>query len=108
MVHGYSLGRTTPLARVIGRTTPTLDPRGRFSPATSAYVYFLRSEGLLNGLVAVKHWASSDESAHMNFAFDLTETSRADEPRRSGHRLTAPARRTVAEVDGPLRADEDR
>ena len=37
--------------------------------AAFAYVYFLRSKGLLHGLAAGTNWVFRDESCHMNFAF---------------------------------------
>jgi len=53
---------------------------GLFFFAAFAYVYFLRSKGLLNGLAAGTNWVFRDESAHMNFAFEVVETVRAEEP----------------------------
>ena len=53
---------------------------GLFFFAAFAYVYFLRSKGLLNGLAAGTNWVFRDESAHMNFAFDVIDTVRAEEP----------------------------
>lgn len=53
---------------------------GLFFFAAFAYVYFLRSKGLLNGLAAGTNWVFRDESAHMSFAFDVIDTVRAEEP----------------------------
>ncbi len=53
---------------------------GLFFFAAFAYVYFLRSKGLLNGLAAGTNWVFRDESAHMNFAFDVIDTVRTEEP----------------------------
>ncbi len=53
---------------------------GLFFYAAFAYVYFLRSKGLLNGLAAGTNWVFRDESMHMNFAFEVIETVRAEEP----------------------------
>ncbi len=53
---------------------------GLFFFAAFAYVYFLRSKGLLNGLAAGTNWVFRDESAHMNFAFEVVNTVRAEEP----------------------------
>jgi len=53
---------------------------GLFFFAAFAYVYFLRSKGLLNGLAAGTNWVFRDESMHMNFAFAVIETVRAEEP----------------------------
>lgn len=53
---------------------------GMFFYAAFAYVYFLRSRGLLNGLATGTNWVFRDESAHMNFAFDVIKTVRKEEP----------------------------
>lgn len=53
---------------------------GLFFFAAFAYVYFLRSKGLLNGLAAGTNWVFRDESAHMSFAFDVIDTVRNEEP----------------------------
>ena len=47
---------------------------GLFFFAAFAYVYFLRSKGLLNGLAAGTNWVFRDESCHMNFAFEVVNT----------------------------------
>jgi len=53
---------------------------GLFFFAAFAYVYFLRSRGLLHGLAAGTNWVFRDESAHMAFAFDVVKTVRREEP----------------------------
>lgn len=53
---------------------------GLFFFAAFAYVYFLRSKGLLHGLAAGTNWVFRDESAHMAFAFDVVKTVRQEEP----------------------------
>jgi ribonucleoside-diphosphate reductase beta chain len=53
---------------------------GLFFFAAFAYVYFLRSRGLLHGLAAGTNWVFRDESAHMAFAFKVVDTVRAEEP----------------------------
>lgn len=53
---------------------------GMFFFAAFAYVYFLRSRGLLDGLAAGTNWVFRDESMHMNFAFRVVETAREEEP----------------------------
>ena len=53
---------------------------GLFFFAAFAYVYFLRSKGLLNGLASGTNWVFRDESAHMNFAFEVVNTVRAEQP----------------------------
>jgi ribonucleoside-diphosphate reductase beta chain len=53
---------------------------GLFFFAAFAYVYFLRSKGLLHGLAAGTNWVFRDESCHMAFAFEVVETVRREEP----------------------------
>ncbi len=53
---------------------------GLFFFGAFAYVYFLRSKGLLNGLAAGTNWVFRDESAHMRFAFEVIETVRREQP----------------------------
>jgi len=53
---------------------------GLFFFAAFAYVYFLRSKGLLNGLAAGTNWVFRDESMHMNFAFEVIRTVRREQP----------------------------
>ncbi len=53
---------------------------GLFFFAAFAYVYFLRSKGLLNGLAAGTNWVFRDESCHMNFAFEVIDQIRNEEP----------------------------
>lgn len=53
---------------------------GLFFFAAFAYVYFLRSKGLLNGLASGTNWVFRDESCHMNFAFEVVNTVREEHP----------------------------
>ena len=53
---------------------------GLFFFGAFAYVYFLRSRGLLPGLASGTNWVFRDESAHMAFAFEVLRTVRAEEP----------------------------
>jgi ribonucleoside-diphosphate reductase beta chain len=53
---------------------------GLFFFGAFAYVYFLRSRGLLHGLAAGTNWVFRDESAHMSFAFEAVKTIRREEP----------------------------
>ena len=50
---------------------------GLFFYGAFAYVYFLRSRGLLNGLASGTNWVFRDESMHMAFAFDVVDVVRA-------------------------------
>ncbi|GAA0207547.1 ribonucleotide-diphosphate reductase subunit beta [Saccharothrix mutabilis subsp. mutabilis] len=53
---------------------------GLFFYGAFAYVYWLRSRGLLQGLATGTNWVFRDESMHMNFAFGVVDTVRAEEP----------------------------
>ena len=53
---------------------------GLFFFGAFAYVYFLRSRGLLPGLAAGTNWVFRDESAHMAFAYQVLDTVRQEEP----------------------------
>ncbi len=53
---------------------------GLFFFAAFAYVYFLRSRGLLNGLAAGTNWVFRDESGHIAFAFEVIRVARQEEP----------------------------
>jgi ribonucleoside-diphosphate reductase beta chain len=53
---------------------------GLFFFGAFAYVYFLRSRGLLHGLSGGTNWVFRDESAHMEFAFEVVATVRREEP----------------------------
>ncbi|MCP3169699.1 ribonucleotide-diphosphate reductase subunit beta [Myxococcus qinghaiensis] len=53
---------------------------GLFFFAAFAYVYFLRSKGLLNGLAAGTNWVFRDESSHMAFAYECITVARKEEP----------------------------
>ena len=53
---------------------------GLFFFAAFAYVYFLRSKGLLNGLASGTNWVFRDESFHIHFAFAVIDVIRKEEP----------------------------
>ncbi|HPF13288.1 MAG: ribonucleotide-diphosphate reductase subunit beta [Planctomycetes bacterium] len=53
---------------------------GLFFFAAFAYVYFLRSKGLLNGLASGTNWVFRDESCHMAFAYEVVRTVREEDP----------------------------
>ena len=53
---------------------------GLFFFAAFAYVYFLRSKGLLAGLASGTNWVFRDESMHMAFAMEVIQTVRKEEP----------------------------
>jgi ribonucleoside-diphosphate reductase beta chain len=53
---------------------------GLFFFGAFAYVYFLRSRGLLHGLAGGTNWVFRDESAHMAFAFEVVKIVHEEEP----------------------------
>ncbi|MEV5494415.1 ribonucleotide-diphosphate reductase subunit beta [Nonomuraea fuscirosea] len=53
---------------------------GLFFYGAFAYVYWFRSRGLLSGLATGTNWVFRDESMHMEFAFSVVDTVRAEEP----------------------------
>lgn len=53
---------------------------GLFFFGAFAYVYYLRSRGLLQGLASGTNWVFRDESCHMAFAFEVIRTAREEEP----------------------------
>jgi len=71
---------------------------GLFFFGAFAYVYFLRSRGLLHGLAAGTNWVFRDESAHMRFAFEVVSTIRREEPELFDASLTADVQAMIAEA----------
>lgn len=55
----------------------------------SAYVYYLRSRGLLHGLAVGTNWVFRDESGHMVFAFEVIRVARKEEPELFDEHLKA-------------------
>ncbi|WP_116070634.1 ribonucleotide-diphosphate reductase subunit beta [Asanoa ferruginea] len=81
---------------------------GLFFYGAFAYVYFLRSRGLLHGLASGTNWVFRDESMHMAFAFDVVDVVRAEEPDLFDDEMAASVRRMLAEaVDCEAQFAED-
>ncbi|MBB6629620.1 ribonucleotide-diphosphate reductase subunit beta [Nocardioides sp. KIGAM211] len=81
---------------------------GLFFYGAFAYVYFLRSRGLLNGLASGTNWVFRDESMHMAFAFDVVDTVREEEPDLFDDELAARVREMITEaVDAEAQFAED-
>ena len=81
---------------------------GLFFYGAFAYVYFLRSRGLLHGLASGTNWVFRDESMHMAFAFDVVDTVRQEEPELFDDDLVAQVREMLAEaVDCEAQFAED-
>ncbi len=71
---------------------------GLFFYGAFAYVYWLRSRGLLNGLASGTNWVFRDESMHMQFAFSAVDTIRAEEPSLFDEDLTGQVTRMMEEA----------
>ncbi|MGV3562844.1 MAG: ribonucleotide-diphosphate reductase subunit beta [Nocardioides sp.] len=81
---------------------------GLFFYGAFAYVYFLRSRGLLNGLASGTNWVFRDESMHMAFAFDVVDTVREEEPDLFDDELAAQVRQMLVDgVDAEAQFAED-
>ncbi|WJK32404.1 ribonucleotide-diphosphate reductase subunit beta [Solwaraspora sp. WMMA2065] len=71
---------------------------GLFFYGAFAYVYFLRSRGLLHGLASGTNWVFRDESMHMAFAFEVVDTVRAEEPDLFDSEMEQQVRQMLAEA----------
>ncbi len=81
---------------------------GLFFFAAFAYVYYLRSRGLLHGLATGTNWVFRDESAHIAFALEVVKTIRAEEPELFDADFAREARAMLSEaVEAETRFAED-
>jgi ribonucleoside-diphosphate reductase beta chain len=71
---------------------------GLFFFGAFAYVYFLRSRGLLPGLASGTNWVFRDESAHMAFAFAVIDTVRQEQPELFDAQWAAEVRSMIDEA----------
>jgi len=71
---------------------------GLFFYAAFAYIYYLRSRGLLHGLASGTNWVFRDESGHMAFAFEVVRTVRAEEPELFDDSLRAQVEQMLEEA----------
>ncbi len=71
---------------------------GLFFYGAFAYVYWLRSRGLLGGLATGTNWVFRDESMHMEFAFSVVDTVRAEEPELFDDKLSAEVTQMIEEA----------
>jgi ribonucleoside-diphosphate reductase beta chain len=71
---------------------------GLFFFGAFAYVYFLRSRGLLPGLAAGTNWVFRDESAHMAFAFEVLRTVRRESPELFDEEWAANVRQMISDA----------
>ncbi len=81
---------------------------GLFFFAAFAYVYFFRSRGMLHGLAAGTNWVFRDESAHLEFAFEVVNTVREQHPGMFDDRMQQQVTQMMREaVDAELQFSED-
>jgi ribonucleoside-diphosphate reductase beta chain len=81
---------------------------GLFFFAAFAYVYFFRSRGMLHGLAAGTNWVFRDESAHLEFAFEVVNTVREQHPGMFDERMQQQVTQMMREaVDCELQFSED-
>ncbi len=81
---------------------------GLFFFGAFAYVYYLRSRGLLHGLASGTNWVFRDESGHMAFAFEVIRVAREEEPDLFDDELKAQIVQMLSEaVDCECRFSED-
>jgi ribonucleoside-diphosphate reductase beta chain len=71
---------------------------GLFFFAAFAYVYFMRSKGLLNGLASGTNWVFRDESMHMQFALEVVDAVRREEPELFDDALVADVHRMLTDA----------
>jgi ribonucleoside-diphosphate reductase beta chain len=71
---------------------------GLFFFAAFAYVYFLRSKGLLHGLASGTNWVFRDESMHMAFSLEVVKNIRREEPDLFDESLTGSIYRMLEEA----------
>ena len=60
---------------------------GLFFFGAFAYVYYLRSKGLLSGLASGTNWVFRDESCHINFAMKVIDIAREEQPELFDERM---------------------
>ena len=81
---------------------------GLFFYAAFAYVYFMRSKGLLNGLASGTNWVFRDESAHMEFGLEVVRKTREEYPHLFDARMEEQVTQMVQEaVDCETQFAED-
>ena len=81
---------------------------GLFFFAAFAYVYFFRSRGMLHGLAAGTNWVFRDESAHLEFAFEVVNTVREQHPELFDSRMESQVTEMMREaVDAELQFSQD-
>lgn len=81
---------------------------GLFFFGAFAYVFYLRSRGLLPGLASGTNWVFRDESAHMEFAFECVRTIREEEPELFDAELEQQVRQMLEEaIDCEMQFAED-
>jgi ribonucleoside-diphosphate reductase beta chain len=81
---------------------------GLFFFAAFAYVYFLRSKGLLTGLASGTNWVFRDESMHMNFALQVFRQVKDEYPDLVTEELAVQLRQMIRDaVDCEMQFADD-
>ena len=81
---------------------------GLFFFAAFAYVYYLRSRGLLQGLASGTSWVFRDESAHIEFALEVISIVRRERPDLFDHNFARQVTEMISDaVDCELSFAED-
>lgn len=69
---------TTPESKLMNLLTFACAVEGLFFFGAFAYVFYLRSRGLLDGLASATNWICRDESCHMNFALEVAKIAKRE------------------------------
>lgn len=73
---------------------------GMFFFASFAYVYYLRSKGLLHGLATGTNWVFKDEGCHMDAAFEVVYTVKREQPGLFNSALEDQVKKMIDEAIG--------
>lgn len=71
---------------------------GLFFFAAFAYVYYLRSKGLLHGLATGTNWTLRDESCHIDAAMEVINVVRQEQPALFNGTLEAKAKQMITQA----------
>jgi ribonucleoside-diphosphate reductase beta chain len=99
-LHGIEALRTDDDRRTFVRNLAAFAAcvEGLFFFGAFAYVYYLRSLGLFNGLATGTNWVFRDESMHMRFAYSVLDTVRQEMPYLFDARLEDDIRRMIGQA----------
>jgi len=71
---------------------------GLFFFAAFAYVYYLRSKGLLHGLATGTNWVFKDETCHIDAAYEIINVVRKEQPELFDGNLEARVKQMIQEA----------